>query len=69
MCIRDSLTAESLGVQSGFCGCFDKGYLKSFLNLNGVPAVMVGFGYAENTILKSEKHPEKLKPSISEIIV
>ena len=61
-------TAESLGVQSGFRGCFDKGYLKSFLNLNGVP-VMVGFGYAENTILNSEKHPEKLKPSISEIIV
>ena len=68
-CWNTILTAESLGVQSGFCGCFDKGYLKSFLNLNGVPAVMVGFGYAENTILNSEKHPEKLKPSISEIIV
>ena len=68
-CWNTILTAESLGVQSGFCGCFDKGYLKSFLNLNGAPAVMVGFGYAENTILNSEKHPEKLKPSISEIIV
>jgi len=68
-CWNTILTAESLGVQSGFCGCFDKDYLKSFLNLNGVPAVMIGFGYAENTISNSIKHPDKLKPSISEIIV
>jgi len=68
-CWNTILTAESLGIQNGFCGCFDKNCLQSFLRIDGVPAVMIGFGYAENTISNFEKHPEKLKPSISDIVV
>ena len=48
-CWNAVLTAESLGVQTGFCSCFDKNYLKSFLDIDGAPAVMIGFGFAENT--------------------
>ncbi len=48
-CWNTILTAESLGIQSGFCGCFDKECLQDFLNINGVPAVMVGFGYSEKS--------------------
>ena len=68
-CWNTVLTAESLGIQSGFCSCFDKECLQSFLGIDGVPAVMIGFGYSENTILNSDKHPNNPKPTVSDIIV
>ena len=43
---------QSFRIQSGLCGCFDKEYMKSFLGVDGTPAVAVGFGYAETRITK-----------------
>ena len=68
-CWNTIITAESLGIQSGLCGCFDKEYMKSFLGVDGTPAVAVGFGYAETRITNAEKHPSKPRPNWSDIIV
>ena len=68
-CWNSIITAESLGVQSGFCGCFDNTCLKEFLDINGLPAVMVGFGFANERESNQDKHPDKPRPSWQQIIV
>jgi len=68
-CWNTVITAELLGIQTGFCACFDKDYLKNFLGIKGVPAVMAGFGYSQSTITNHEKHQDNPRPSISDIIV
>ena len=67
-CWNSIITAESLGVQSGFCGCFDNECLKEYLDIKGLPVVMVGFGFASNKISNQEKHPDSPRPSWSNII-
>ena len=68
-CWNTVLTAELLGIQTGFCACFDKNYLKDFLGIEGEPAVMAGFGFSQSTITNHEKHQDNPRPSISDIIV
>ena len=68
-CWNSIITAESLGIQSGFCGCFDTKCLKEFLDIDGLPTVMVGFGFANERQSNEEKHPDKPRPSWQEIIV
>jgi nitroreductase len=67
-CWNSIITAESLGVQSGFCGCFDNECLKEFLDIEGLPIVMVGFGFASEKESNKEKHPDKPRPSWDNII-
>jgi len=67
-CWNSIITAESLGVQSGFCGCFDNRCLKEHLNINGLPVVMVGFGFANEKITNQEKHPNKPRPTWNNIV-
>ena len=67
-CWNSIITAESLGVQSGFCGCFDNECLKEYLDIKGLPVVMVGFGFASNKISNQEKHPDSPRPSWGNII-
>jgi nitroreductase len=67
-CWNSIITAEALGVQSGFCGCFDNNCLKEYLDIQGLPVVMVGFGFASNKISNQEKHPDNPRPSWDNII-
>jgi len=67
-CWNSIITAESLGVQSGFCGCFDNHCLKEYLDIKGLPVVMVGFGFASEKESNEEKHPDKPRPSWGNII-
>tara|TARA_B100001057_G_scaffold491337_2_gene581344 strand:+ start:29 stop:655 length:627 start_codon:yes stop_codon:yes gene_type:complete len=68
-CWNSIITAESLGVQSGFCGCFDNNCLKEYLGINGLPVVMIGFGFASEKESNEHKHPDKPRPVWSDIIV
>jgi nitroreductase len=67
-CWNSIITAEALGVQSGFCGCFDNECLKEYLDIKGLPVVMVGFGFASEKESNEEKHPDKPRPSWDNII-
>ena len=67
-CWNSIITAESLGVQSGFCGCFDNECLKEYLDIKGLPIVMVGFGFASEKESNEEKHPDKPRPSWDNIV-
>ena len=67
-CWNSIITAESLGVQSGFCGCFDNECLKEYLDIKGLPVVMVGFGFASEKESNEEKHPDKPRPVWNKII-
>lgn len=67
-CWNTIITAESLGIQSGFCGCFDNTCLKEYLDIQGLPVVMVGFGFASNKISNQEKHNDSPRPSWDNII-
>jgi len=67
-CWNSIITAEALGVQSGFCGCFDNECLKEYLDIKGLPVVMVGFGFASEKESNEEKHPDKPRPSWGNII-
>lgn len=67
-CWNTVITAESLGVQSGFCACFDNNFLKEYLNIPGLPIVMLGFGFASSVIPIHDKHRDDPKPSWSDII-
>ena len=67
-CWNSIITAESLGVQSGFCGCFDNHCLKEYLDIKGMPIVMVGFGFASEKESNEEKHPDKPRPVWNKII-
>jgi nitroreductase len=67
-CWNSIITAESLGVQSGFCGCFDNHCLKEYLDIKGMPIVMVGFGFGSEKESNEEKHPDKPRPVWNKII-
>jgi nitroreductase len=68
-CWNTVITSELLGIQSGFCSCFDADYLQNFLGIEGKPVVMAGFGYAQSTISNDEKHSNNPRPSSSDILV
>ena len=67
-CWNSIITAESLGIQSGFCGCFDNSCLKEYLDIDGLPVVMVGFGFATEKESNEEKHPDKPRPTWDNIV-
>ena len=67
-CWNTIVTAETLGVQTGFCACFNGEFLQSHLNLPGLPVVMLGFGFASSTITNQDKHFDKPRPSWDNII-
>ena len=67
-CWNTIITAEALGVQSGFCGCFDNQCLKDYLEVDGLPVVMIGFGFAKERESNQDKHPDNPRPSWDSII-
>tara|TARA_Y100000590_G_scaffold467502_1_gene646600 strand:+ start:5224 stop:5847 length:624 start_codon:yes stop_codon:yes gene_type:complete len=68
-CWNNIITAQMLGIQSGFCGCFDKAFMKDFLELEGSPVVAIGFGYANDIIDNDQKHPDNPRPKYTDLIV
>ena len=67
-CWNTVVTAEALGVQTGFCACFNNEFVKEHLNLPGLPLVMLGFGFASSTMTNQDKHYDKPRPSWNNII-
>ena len=67
-CWNSIVTAETLGVQTGFCACFDDEFLKQYFNLEGRPVVMLGFGFASSVIPNHEKHVDRQRPNWESII-
>lgn len=55
-CWNSIITAEALGIQSGFCACFDKSCLQELLNISGLPMVMIGYGFASDKIVEQKNH-------------
>ena len=68
-CWNNIVTAQMLGVQSGFCGCFDRNFLQDILELEGTPMVLIGFGYSDDIISNDEKHPDLPRPSYTDLLV
>tara|TARA_B100000941_G_C28468994_1_gene535305 strand:- start:7 stop:639 length:633 start_codon:yes stop_codon:yes gene_type:complete len=64
-CWNSILTAQSLGIQSSFCGCFNWKYMQRYFNIPGIPFVITCYGY--NNSKRSvapfqEIHPGKVRP-------
>tara|TARA_Y100000592_G_scaffold100296_1_gene179608 strand:- start:1675 stop:2298 length:624 start_codon:yes stop_codon:yes gene_type:complete len=68
-CWNNIITAQVLGVQSGFCGCFDKNFMQDFLELDGTPVIAIGFGYANDVITNHDKHPDHPRPNYKDLLV
>lgn len=55
-----NLISTMLGMQTGFCACFDSLQVKKILGLKNYPVLIIGVGYKDPNRHRLEHHTEKV---------